>query len=41
MKSRIGISKMMMDYFKGGNGYGDGQRPSPEAMKTMGADINT
>lgn len=41
VKSRIEIGEMMTNYFKGGKGYGDGQRPSPEAMKEMGADINT
>ncbi|MCA9421136.1 MAG: hypothetical protein KC592_08965, partial [Nitrospira sp.] len=41
VKARIEIGEMMTNYFKGGAGYGDGQRPSPEAMKEMGADINT
>jgi len=41
VKARIEIGEMMTNYFKGGKGYGDGQRPSPEAMKEMGADINT
>jgi hypothetical protein len=40
VKARIEIGEMMTNYFKGGKGYGDGQRPSPEAMKEMGADIN-
>jgi hypothetical protein len=41
VKARIEIGEMMTNYFKGGTGYGNGQRPSPEAMKEMGADINT
>jgi len=40
VKARIDIGEMMTNYFKGGKGYGDGQRPSPEAMAEMGADIN-
>ena len=31
----------MTNYFKGGKGYGDGNRPAPEAMREMGEDINT
>lgn len=41
VKARIEIGEMMTNYFKGGKGYGDGQRPSPEAMAEMGADINS
>ena len=40
MNARIEIGEMMTNYFKGGKGYGDGQRPSPEAMQEMGMDIN-
>jgi hypothetical protein len=40
VKARIEIGEMMMNYFKGGERYGEGQRPSPEAMRKMGADIN-
>ncbi|MEC4679537.1 MAG: hypothetical protein VST67_02415 [Nitrospirota bacterium] len=40
VKARIEIGEMMMNYFSGGRQYGDGQRPSPEAMRKMGADIN-
>ena len=40
VKARIDIGEMMTNYFKGGKGYGDGQRPSPEAMAEMGVDIN-
>jgi len=41
VKARIEISEMMMNYFSGGRSYGgEGQRPSPEAMREMGADIN-
>ena len=40
--ARIEIGEMMMNYFSGGRSYGgNGQRPSPEAMREMGADINT
>ena len=39
--ARIEIGEMMTNYFKGGKGYGDGKRPSAEAMQEMGADINT
>jgi hypothetical protein len=40
VKARIEIGEMMMNYFKGGERYGEGERPSPEAMREMGADIN-
>ena len=40
MKARIEIGEMMTSYFQGGERYGEGQRPSPERMKEMGADIN-
>jgi len=40
VKARIEIGEMMTNYFKGGSGYGDGQRPSQEQMRQMGADIN-
>lgn len=42
VRARIDIGEMMTNYFSGGKQYGgDGQRPSPEAMREMGADINT
>lgn len=41
VKARIEIGEMMTNYFKGGERYGEGQRPSPEAMREMGADITT
>jgi len=41
VKARIEIGEMMTNYFKGGESYGQGQRPSSEQMKEMGADINT
>jgi hypothetical protein len=41
VKARIEIGEMMTNYFKGGEQFGQGQRPSPEQMKEMGADINT
>ena len=40
VKARIEIGEMMTNYFHGGEKYGEGQRPSPEQMKEMGADIN-
>src|SRR5918994_385866 len=40
VKARIDIGEMMTNYFAGGRGFGEGQRPSPEAMREMGADIN-
>ncbi len=41
VNARIEIGEMMTNYFKGGGGYGDGQRPSPERMNEMRADINS
>lgn len=40
VNARIEIGEMMTNYFKGGAGYGEGQRPSQERMQQMGADIN-
>ena len=40
VNARIEINKIMTNYFKGGESYGSGQRPSPEKMKEMGDDIN-
>ncbi|MBX3328603.1 MAG: hypothetical protein U0223_13575 [Nitrospira sp.] len=40
VNARIEIGEMMTNYFKGGAGYGDGQRPSAERMNEMRADIN-
>lgn len=40
VNARIEIGEMMTNYFKDGSGYGDGQRPSQEQMRQMGADIN-
>jgi hypothetical protein len=40
VKARIEIGEMMMNYFQGGERFGEGQRPSQEQMKVMGADIN-
>ena len=39
VKARIEIGEMMMNYFQGGGIPGAGQQPSPEQMRTMGADI--
>ena len=41
VKARIEIGEMMTSYFSGGERFGEGQRPSPEQMRQMGADINT
>ena len=41
VNARIEIGEMMTNYFKGGAGYGEGQRPSQEQMKEMREDINT
>jgi len=40
VQARIEIGEMMMNYFQGGTKSGEGQRPSPEQMKDMGADIH-
>ena len=40
VKARIEIGEMMMNYFQGGERFKEGQRPSPEQMREMGADIN-
>ena len=40
VKARIEIGEMMTNYFQGRERYKEGQRPSPEQMKEMGADIN-
>lgn len=40
VRARIEIGEMMTNYFQGGERYKEGQRPSPEQMKEMGADIN-
>ena len=41
VKARIDIGEMMTNYFQGGERFKEGQRPSPEQMKEMGADIHT
>ncbi|HSA86946.1 MAG TPA: hypothetical protein VLE46_12250 [Nitrospira sp.] len=41
VKARIEIGEMMTNYFKGGASFGEGQRPSPEQMNEMRADIST
>jgi hypothetical protein len=40
VKARIEIGEMMTNYFKGGERFKEGERPSPEQMKEMSADIN-
>jgi len=41
VKARIEIGEMMTNYFSGGERFKEGERPSPERMREMGADINT
>jgi len=41
VNARIEMGEMMTNYFKGSQRYGEGQRPSPEQMNEMRADINT
>jgi hypothetical protein len=41
VKARIDIGEMMTNYFQGGGIFKEGQRPSAEQMKDMGADIHT
>ncbi len=40
VNARIEIGEMMTNYFKGGDRAGEGQQPSPEQRREMGADIN-
>lgn len=40
VKARIDIGEMMTNYFKGGERLGEGQAPSPDQRRAMGADIN-
>jgi hypothetical protein len=40
VKARIDIGEMMTNYFTGDERFKEGQRPSPEQMREMGADIN-
>jgi hypothetical protein len=40
VRARIDIGEMMTNYFKGGERFGEGQRPSDEKMREMGKDIN-
>lgn len=41
VKARVDIGEMMTNYFQGGERFKEGQRPSPEQMKEMGADIRS
>jgi hypothetical protein len=41
VKARIEIGEMMTSYFSSGERFKEGQRPSSEQMREMGADINT
>ena len=40
VKARIEVGEMMTNYFSGGERFKEGERPSPERMREMGADIN-
>lgn len=40
VNARIEIGEMMTNYFKGGERFGEGQRPSDDKMREMGKDIN-
>ena len=40
VNARIDIGEMMTNYFTGGERFKEGQRPSPDRMREMGADIN-
>ena len=40
VRARIEIGEMMTNYFKGGERFGEGQRPSEEKMREMSKDIN-
>jgi len=40
VRARIDIGEMMTNYFKSGQRFGEGQRPSDEQMREMGKDIN-
>ena len=40
VKARVDIGEMMTNYFQGGGQFKDGQRPSADQMKEMGADIH-
>lgn len=40
VRARIEIGEMMTNYFKGGERFKEGERPSPEKMKEMSEDIN-
>jgi hypothetical protein len=41
VRARIDIGEMMTNYFKDGQRFGEGQRPSNEQMREMGKEINT
>ena len=40
VNARIDIGEMMTNYFTDGERFKEGQRPSPDRMREMGADIN-
>lgn len=40
VNARVEVGEMMTNYFQGWERYGEGQRPSPERMEEMTAEIN-
>ena len=40
VKARVDIGEVMSNYFQGGGMFKEGQRPSADQMKEMGADIH-
>lgn len=40
VNARVEVGEFMTSYFQGWDRYGEGQRPSPERMEEMMAEIN-
>ena len=40
VNARVEVGELMTSYFQGWDRYGEGQRPSPERMEEMRAEIN-
>lgn len=40
VNARVEVGELMTSYFQGWDRYGEGQRPSPERMEEMTAEIN-
>ena len=40
VNARVEVGELMTSYFQGWNRYGEGQRPSPERMEEMRAEIH-